>query len=86
MAGNQENVGYSIEGCEGLYNILMMGDFQDVWAVGAGAVTKLLSPDRNRYCTQGMVTKTKFMCLESRYPQQKQILYICKGVCAGHPS
>ena len=23
-----------------------MGDFQDVWAVGAGAVTKLLSPDR----------------------------------------
>lgn len=46
MAGNQENVGYSVEGCEGLYNILMMGDFQDVWAVGAGAVTKLLSPDR----------------------------------------
>lgn len=46
MAGNQENVGYSREGCEGLYNILMMGDFQDVWAVGAGAVTKLLSPDR----------------------------------------
>lgn len=46
MAGNQENVGYSKEGCEGLYNILMMGDFQDVWAVGAGAVTKLLSPDR----------------------------------------
>ena len=46
MMGNQENVGYSKEGFEGLYNILMMGDFQDVWAVGAGAVTKLLSPDR----------------------------------------
>jgi oxygen-independent coproporphyrinogen-3 oxidase len=46
MAGNQENVGYSKEGFEGLYNILMMGDYQDVWAVGAGAVTKLLSPDR----------------------------------------
>ena len=46
MAGNQENVGYSKLGYEGLYNILMMGDFQDVWAVGAGAVTKLLSPDR----------------------------------------
>lgn len=46
MAGNQENVGFSREGCEGLYNILMMGDFQDVWAVGAGAVTKLLSKDR----------------------------------------
>lgn len=46
MAGNQENVGYAKEGKEGLYNILMMGDFQDVWAVGAGAVTKLLSSDR----------------------------------------
>ncbi len=46
MAGNQENVGYSKEGLEGLYNILMMGDYQDVWAVGAGAVTKLLSGDR----------------------------------------
>ena len=46
MTGNQENVGYSKSGKEGLYNILMMGDYQDVWAVGAGAVTKLLSEDR----------------------------------------
>lgn len=46
MTGNQENVGYAKPGKEGIYNILMMGDFQDVWAVGAGAVTKLLSPDR----------------------------------------
>lgn len=46
MTGNQENVGYAKEGCEGIYNILMMGDYQDVWAVGAGAVTKLLSKDR----------------------------------------
>lgn len=46
MAGNQENVGYAKQGKEGLYNILMMGDYQDVWAVGAGAVTKLLSDDR----------------------------------------
>ena len=46
MAGNQENVGYSLPGKEGIYNILMMGDYQDVWACGAGAVTKLLSDDR----------------------------------------
>ena len=46
MAGNQENIGYSKPGKEGLYNILMMGDYQDVWAVGAGAVTKLLTQDR----------------------------------------
>lgn len=48
MSGNQENVGYSKPGKEGIYNILMMGDFQDVWAVGAGAVTKLLSKDRKK--------------------------------------
>lgn len=46
MSGNQENVGYAKEGKECLYNILMMGDYQDIWAVGAGAVTKLLSKDR----------------------------------------
>lgn len=46
MTGNQENVGYSKVGKEGLYNILMMGDYQNVWAVGAGAITKLLSEDR----------------------------------------
>ncbi len=46
MAGNQENIGYAIPGKECLYNVLMMGDYQDVWAVGAGAVTKLMSEDR----------------------------------------
>ena len=46
MAGNQENVGYSLPGKEGIYNILMMGDYQNVWACEAGAVTKLLSSDR----------------------------------------
>ncbi len=46
MAGNQENIGYATPGKECLYNILMMGDYQDVWAVGAGAVTKLLSENR----------------------------------------
>ena len=61
--------------------------FQIYQFTGDGAKAgRYTGPDRNRYCTQGMVTKTKFMCLESRYPQQKQILYICKGVCAGHPS
>lgn len=46
MAGNQENVGYSVYGKECLYNILMMGDRQDVFALGAGATTKILSQDR----------------------------------------
>lgn len=40
--GNLENVGYSIDGHEGLYNIFMMEETQTIFAVGAGAVTKLV--------------------------------------------
>ena len=40
--GNLENVGFSIEGHEGLYNIFMMEETQSIFAVGAGAVTKLV--------------------------------------------
>ena len=40
--GNLENVGFSIEGSEGLYNIYMMEEIQTIFAVGAGAVTKLV--------------------------------------------
>lgn len=40
--GNLENVGFSIEGHEGLYNIYMMEEIQTIFAVGAGAVTKLV--------------------------------------------
>ncbi len=41
--GNLENVGFSMEGHEGLYNIFMMEETQTIFAVGAGAVTKLVS-------------------------------------------
>lgn len=40
--GNLENVGFSLEGHEGLYNIYMMEELQSIFAVGAGAVTKLV--------------------------------------------
>ncbi len=43
--GNLENVGFAKEGTEGLYNILMMEELHSVFAVGAGAVTKLVSGD-----------------------------------------
>lgn len=41
-AGALENVGYAKEGAEGLYNIFIMEEVHDIFAVGAGAVTKLL--------------------------------------------
>lgn len=40
--GNLENVGWSVKGCEGLYNVLMMEEMHPVFAIGAGAVTKLV--------------------------------------------
>ena len=40
--GNLENVGFSIDGHEGLYNIYMMEEVQTIFAVGAGAVSKLV--------------------------------------------
>lgn len=42
---NLENVGYAKPGTEGRYNIYMMEEIHSIFAVGAGAVTKLVSPD-----------------------------------------
>jgi len=40
--GNLENVGYALPECEGLYNIYIMEELHHIFAVGAGAVTKLV--------------------------------------------
>lgn len=42
--GNLENVGYARPGCEGLYNIFMMEEVHSIFAAGASAVTKFVSP------------------------------------------
>lgn len=41
-AGNLENVGFTLPSCEGLYNIATMEEVHSIFAVGAGAVTKLV--------------------------------------------
>ena len=46
--GNNENVGWSKEGRECLYNIYMMEEIHTVLAAGGGAVTKLKNPYENR--------------------------------------
>ena len=46
--GNYENVGYAREGYEGLYNIFMMEEVHSIFAVGAGAVSKMVSSDGTR--------------------------------------
>lgn len=44
--GNLENVGFARDGKVGYYNIYMMEEQHSVFACGAGAVTRLVSPDR----------------------------------------
>ncbi len=46
--GNFENVGFAKPGAEGLYNIFIMEEIHSIFAVGAGAVTKVVSPTRNK--------------------------------------
>ncbi len=45
--GNLENVGFSQKGAEGLYNIFMMEEIHSIFGVGAGAVTKFVTPRKN---------------------------------------
>ena len=46
IIGNAENVGYAFPGTENLYNVLMMEEYSTVFACGAAAITKLVTPDR----------------------------------------
>ncbi len=48
IGGNLENVGYSKNGLECLYNILIMEEITDIIAAGAGASTKLTYHAENR--------------------------------------
>ncbi len=45
--GNAENTGYSLSGKENLYNVLMMEEHSTVFACGAGAISKFVSPERD---------------------------------------
>lgn len=45
MPGDQENMGYCLAGCESIYNINMIEDWQTIIGLGAGAATKLLRSD-----------------------------------------
>ncbi|MDD7328108.1 MAG: coproporphyrinogen dehydrogenase HemZ, partial [Lachnospiraceae bacterium] len=47
MAGNLENVGMSKPGRDGIYNVLIMEEREDIVAIGAGAASKRVRPDGN---------------------------------------
>ena len=44
MIDNLENVGWSLPGCEGLYNVYIMDETHTILAAGAGGTTKLRQP------------------------------------------
>jgi len=44
MVGNQENVGWAKDDCDGLYNVYIMDETHTIFGCGAGAVTKLKEP------------------------------------------
>jgi oxygen-independent coproporphyrinogen-3 oxidase len=48
MVGNYENVGYSIQGKECIYNVIIIEEAQTILALGAGAVSKIVFPKENR--------------------------------------
>lgn len=46
--GNYENVGFALDGAEGRYNIYMMEEVHSIFAVGAGAVSKMVKYSSNK--------------------------------------
>ena len=48
MTGNMENTGWSLPGCESIYNIRIMEEDQSIIALGAGGVSKIYYPDEDR--------------------------------------
>ena len=63
--GNYENVGLSIEGYEGKYNIYMMEEVHSIFAAGAGAVTKLVKYDCSS-AKKNMITRL----FNAKYPYE----------------
>ncbi len=63
--GNLENVGFSKPGYIGLYNIFMMEELHNIYAVGAGAVTKLIFDD-GRKIERRFMPKYPYEYLQSK--------------------
>lgn len=63
--GNYENVGFSLPGHEGLYNIYMMEEIHSIFAAGAGAVTKLVD-----YRAEGAAGRNIERLFHQKYPYE----------------
>ena len=71
--GNLENVGFSKEGSEGLYNVYMMEEVQSIFGVGAGAVTKLVGKNQGKNKIQRIFKpKYPYEYLRDNSPEKRE--------------
>ncbi len=65
MSGNLENVGYALNGHQCVYNIDIMEETHNLFAIGAGAISKRFFYDKN---------------LHTRYSNPKSIEHYIKNI------
>jgi len=75
MTGNYENTGYSKEGKEGIYNILIMEEVQTIVACGAGTVTKRVYSDGRIERCDNVKDVTLYMEKIDEMIERKRILF-----------
>ncbi|MBQ4259158.1 MAG: coproporphyrinogen dehydrogenase HemZ [Lachnospiraceae bacterium] len=76
MSGNFENVGYAAEGKLGLYNILIMEEKQTIVALGAGSITKLVTPDGRIERVDNIKDVTLYMeKIDEMIERKRKLLY-----------
>lgn len=73
MTGNMENVGYALPGKEGLYNILIMEEIQDIVALGAGGVSKAIFGDRIERAENVKDVKTYLERVDEMIERKRQL-------------
>ena len=63
--GNYENVGFALPGAEGRYNIYMMEEVHSIFAIGAGAVSKMV-----KYSSEKGVKSVILRHFNQKYPYE----------------
>lgn len=80
MAENLENIGYSLPGREGLYNILIMEEKQTILALGAGATTKYVYDAQRLERTENVKNLTDYIeRVDEMIDRKRNFLKVCYG-------
>ena len=81
MMGNLENVGYSLPGYQGIYNIDMMEEAVSILAFGAGAISKRILPKENRIERSANVSDLKNYLERTQEMCQRKDVLFCDKSC-----